>query len=487
MIQEIPTTLQNIASNSVESGDVRASVLVVDDEIEVANVLARGLAHAGYKVKVAHGGREALALLESQHFDLLLTDIHMPELPGNELQRIARRQDPDLAVILITAAQDAKDAVECMREGVFDYIVKPSPLGDVTARVEKALERRRLVLENRDYKLNLEQRVAEQGERLRHHLFKSLEALSHALEAKDENTRNHSVRVVNLVTALAERLCPQDTEFCSNLRLAALFHDIGKIGVPEMILNKPDKLTPEEFARVQKHPTTGEAILRPLLEGEEILSVVRHHHERWDGQGYPDGLPGKQIPLGARIVGVADSYDAMISSRPYRQGMSPAQALQILKAGAGNQWDPEIVAVMMNLAEEGHLQELTPFVPAALKPPERQEEDAPSLKITVRSQWPVIFIRDHLDAIAAARLQFKVEALLKKGRNDIVLDMEQVRSLDTAAVQVLYRMHLQVQEQEGKLVMRDVTPPALALLREAKVAEVMSFAHSSSRRSGASE
>ncbi len=155
------------------------------------------------------------------------------------------------------------------------------------------------------------------------------------------------------------------------LRVAALFHDIGKIGVPEVVLNKPGKLTEEEFAHIQKHPEIGETILRPLFADPDVLSIIRNHHERWDGGGYPDGLKGEAIPFGARIVAVADSYDAMTSARSYRAGMDPERALDILAKGAGTQWDPEIVGALLGLADADELTEL-----ANRPSPSLKDEDA---------------------------------------------------------------------------------------------------------------
>lgn len=330
------------------------TLLVVDDEQAVASVLCRGLSRAGYDVSVACNGEEALARLETEPFDVLLSDIHMPKMRGDELQRRARERAPDLAVVLITAAYDVSVAVECLREGVFDYVTKPFDLSDVIARVNKALERRDLLRAKRGYQADLEKRVAEQAERLHQTMRGSLEALIHALEAKDPNTRDHSARVSHLAVRLVRHLCSGEAALAERVRVAALFHDVGKIGVPEAILNKPGRLTEGEMAFVRRHPEIGETILAPLLE-PEMLAIVRHHHERWDGNGYLDGLSGAFIPLGARIVAVADSFDAMTSSRPYRDRLSPADAGAVFQENAGRQWDPRIVAAILPLIESGEI------------------------------------------------------------------------------------------------------------------------------------
>jgi putative two-component system response regulator len=329
------------------NGREKPAVLVVDDEEEVLRVLVRGLGYAGYQTQGVQSGAEALEHIQTGNYQAMLTDIHMPRMRGDELQRRARELEPDLAVLMITAAGDVSCAVECLKEGVFDYMLKPFDLEDVALRIEKALERRQLVLQNRDYQLNLEKRVAEQTERIRQMMQHSLQALNTALEVKDEFNRDHAQQVADMAVAMAACLRPTDTAFQSKIRLAALFHDIGNIGVPEALLHKTEKLTLSEFATIQKHVEIGEEILRPFFPDPEVLSVIRSHHEHWDGSGYPDKLAGEAIPLGARIVAVATAYDAMTRSRPYRPGMAQERAFRILREGAGRQWDPEIIVLFL--------------------------------------------------------------------------------------------------------------------------------------------
>ncbi len=337
-----------------EKAEARPSVLVVDDEAAVAMVLSRGLTYAGYDSVVAGSGQEALDRLAEKSFDVLLTDIHMPRLRGDELQRIARERDPDLTVLLITAANETASAIECLKDGVYDYLLKPFDLADVVVRVGNALERRRLVRENRDYRLTLERRVQEQSEQLKRTMQGSLETLIVALEAKDPNTRNHSIRVSRLATKIAEELQPDNANFSARVRVAALFHDIGKIGIPESLIRKAAALTDEERETFRQHTAIGETILSPLLE-KETIAMVRSHHEQIDGKGYPDGLRGGEIPLGGRIIAVADSYDAMTSPRPYRNEIATKDVLETIRQGAGKQWDEDAAAVLISLAEEGLL------------------------------------------------------------------------------------------------------------------------------------
>jgi putative nucleotidyltransferase with HDIG domain len=289
--------------------------------------------------------------LEERSFDVLLTGVNTARLRGDELQRIARQRDPDLMVLLITGADERATAIACLKDGVCDYLLKPFDLADVVVRVGHALERRQLLRENRDYQINLERRIAEQTEQLKRTVQGSLKTLIVALEAKDPNTRNHSVRVSALATQIAQRLQPENTDFVARVRIAALFHDIGKIGIPESIIRKATGLTAEERETVRQHTIIGETILSPLLEQETVV-MVRSHHEQIDGKGYPDGLFGDDIPLGGRIIAVADAYDAMTSPRPYRAQIALKSVLEVFRQGAGTQWDSDVTAVLLRLAGE---------------------------------------------------------------------------------------------------------------------------------------
>jgi putative nucleotidyltransferase with HDIG domain len=330
------------------------SVLVVDDEEAITALLARALTYAGFDVSTAATGPIALQLLGNKHFDVMLTDLNMPRMNGLELQRSALEMDSQLVVFIITAAQDVRLAVECLQDGAYDYVTKPFDMGDIASRIEAAIQKRVRKQEKDLYDQDLQRRVDEHARNMRHVFLSSFKALAIALDAKSSHTQDHSARVASIATNLAIRIKPLDTDFRDIVLLAAQFHDIGKIAVPESILNKPGPLTAEEFDIVKQHSVIGENILRPIAEeNEEILAVVRHHHERWDGTGYPDGLRGEDIPLGARILGVVDAYDAMTSNRPYRPSLSRERSLQLLLDGAGSQWDPNVVAGFVSLLDEG--------------------------------------------------------------------------------------------------------------------------------------
>jgi putative nucleotidyltransferase with HDIG domain len=293
----------------------------------------------------------------------------MPGKSGSEVLHEIKLTYPDTAVIMITAVADVQTAISLMRMGAHDYIIKPIELNVLSLSLDRALEKRELIIENRDYQLHLEQRVEDQTTKIRQSFLNSTTSLAYALEAKDKYTHGHSERVTDIAVAVARELdIPK--AMLEKIMMAGLLHDVGKIGVSELILNKPGKLTSEEFEVVKSHCEVGERILSPIVEDKEILEMVRHHHERYDGTGYPDGLSGNQITRGASIVAVAeaynnilsqgamalavaDAYDAMTSDRPYRPAMPNDAACSELENGKGKQFDPVIVDAFLSLLGKG--------------------------------------------------------------------------------------------------------------------------------------
>jgi response regulator RpfG family c-di-GMP phosphodiesterase len=323
----------------------RPRVLVVDDEPRLRQVLVRLMTRDGFACTEADNGVQALALLEADGPPpLVLSDLRMPDMDGAELLRRVRARWPDTAVVMITAVADVEVAVSCLAHGAMDYLTKPFHLEEVRARVRQALEKRRLLLENAAYQRQLEARVAEQARRLEALFLASMQSLADALEVKDRYTRGHSERVSRYAVAIGREL-GADADALAQLELGGRLHDIGKIGVREQVLNKPDPLTDEEYAHIMTHPEIGWRLLGPLLVDAPIaLSVVRSHHERFDGTGIPDALAGEAIPFAARVAAVADSFDAMTSQRPYRSGMTLEEARAELLRCAGTQYDPAVVA-----------------------------------------------------------------------------------------------------------------------------------------------
>jgi response regulator RpfG family c-di-GMP phosphodiesterase len=293
-----------------------------------------------------------------------MSDLRMPRLDGIGLLRRIRERWPDIAVVMITAVADVEVAVSCLAIGAMDYLTKPFHLEEVRARVAQALEKRRLVVENRGYQESLQEKVAVQARRLEELFLASVQSLAEALEVKDPYTRGHSIRVSHYSVMIASEL-GLDGELLRRIELGGHVHDIGKIGVREDVLNKPGKLTDAEYEHIMTHPVVGWRILAPLLGDTPLaLNIVRSHHERYDGRGIPDRLAGDAIPFEARIAAVADSFDAMTSDRPYRpDGMSIEAAIAELVRCSGSQFDPTIVTAMVNAVDSGRIT-LVPRVPS---------------------------------------------------------------------------------------------------------------------------
>jgi putative two-component system response regulator len=289
----------------------------------------------------ASSGAEALALLQRDgEVPICISDIYMPEMDGVTFLREALRLYPDMAIIMLTGVAEVTTAVECLQLGALDYISKPVLIEEVRARVDKALEKRNLVLQNRFYQQNLEGRVRELDRRNKQSLINGVQMLVHALEAKDAYTSGHSTRVSRYAVKTAVQL-GYTGDRLEQIRLGGELHDIGKIGTREDILNKPAPLSPEEFEHIKGHVTLGEKILAPsLAESPIVLQIVRSHHERLDGGGFPDGLEAEDIPLEARIVAVVDAFDAMTTNRAYRPSRTPADAVKELKLCAGTHFHP---------------------------------------------------------------------------------------------------------------------------------------------------
>ncbi len=321
-----------------------ANCLVVDDEPGVRRSLARMLQAQGFQCFEASTGLEALELLERiGETPLIVSDMRMPELDGIGFLEAVRRRYPDTSVIMLTGLTDTTTAVDCLHLGAADFLLKPISMNELQARVTRALEKRALVLQNRYYQENLERRVHEQSQRIQELFLQGVQMLARALEAKDAYTRGHSIRVSRYAVATARRMGFQGA-LLDGIRLGGELHDIGKIGTRESVLHKPGSLTAEEFRQISEHPLLGERMLSPLArESPDVLRIVRSHHERLDGRGFPDGLRGERIPVEARIVAVADAFDAMTTRRPYRESRPPEEAMAELRRVAGTQLDPEAV------------------------------------------------------------------------------------------------------------------------------------------------
>ena len=318
--------------------------LIVDDDAQVRHVLARVISTHGLATIEASSGTDALSVLEREgEVPVCISDIYMPEMDGVTFLREVVKRYPDMAMIMLTGVAEVTTAVECLKLGALDYISKPVMVEEVRARLDKALEKRQLILQNRFYQQTLEGKVRDLDQRNRTSLINGVQMLVHALEAKDAYTSGHSSRVSRYATRCAVLLGFTD-DALEHIRLGGELHDIGKIGTREDVLNKPGPLNATEFEHVKTHTTLGEKILAPFLtESPIVLRIARSHHERLDGSGFPDSLTGDQIPLEARIISVVDAFDAMTTNRAYRPPRPASEAVQELRRCAGVHFDPQVV------------------------------------------------------------------------------------------------------------------------------------------------
>ena len=325
-----------------------ARALVVDDDAQVRRTLVRILQSQGMTTIEAANGREAIRLLgEESGIPLVVCDIYMPEMDGIALLREVHRRWPDIAVIMLTGVAEVTTAVECLQLGAFDYLSKPVLVDEVRARVDNALEKRRLVLQNRllqqSYEERLQASIRELDQRNKEMFVGQIQMAVRMLEKRDIYTRGHSQRVSRYAVKTGVVLGHTGGAL-DQIRLGGELHDIGKIGTRDTILQKAGPLTDVEFEEIKKHVIEGEEILEPLrAQHPLVLQIVRHHHERMDGSGFPDGLAGDAIPPVARLMAVVDSFDAMTTNRAYRPSRSAADAIEELVRFAGRQFDPEVV------------------------------------------------------------------------------------------------------------------------------------------------
>lgn len=315
-------------------------ILIVDDEPNICRLLARYFSRLGYEVEVAERVEAALDLLHAGHFDLVLTDLRLPGASGLELLYAVRRHSPGTRTMLMSAHADVYAASAAIEHGIDHFIVKPFELDDVRVRVADSIARRRTEVDAEKERERLETRLRQRDTESTVWVLRAARALAAAVEAKDEYTAGHATRVTEYALTIAEVTGEIDPV---RFRLAGDLHDVGKIGIPDLVLNKPGRLSAAEIRQVEKHPVTGAHILKPLIDDPLVLGVVRWHHERWDGLGYPDGLRGTQIPLPARVLAVADTLDAMTSHRAYRHGLPWDAVVEEIRRCTGAQFDPAVI------------------------------------------------------------------------------------------------------------------------------------------------
>jgi len=333
--------------------DVRERILVIDDELAPRESI-RMVLKDHYNVMTAEGAHEGLELMGENPFDLVVMDIRMPRMDGiTALQEIKKRYS-DTEVILLTAYASLDTARDAIRCGAFDYLIKPFDKDDILLVIKKGLEKRRA---NKDLKMEreilldrasyLENQVSEARNNLLTYYESTVQALILTIDAKDHYTYRHSGRVAKLSSTLAEAMGVAP-ETVREIQHAASIHDIGKVGIVESILNKKGHLTGDEYEEIKKHPSIGVRIVQSIPFLEEAIPVIQYHHERYDGNGYPHGVKGEDIPTSARIVAVADAIDAMMRDRPYRSALSTDRVIQELRDNSGTQFDSSIIDVILN-------------------------------------------------------------------------------------------------------------------------------------------
>jgi putative nucleotidyltransferase with HDIG domain len=322
-------------------GSEAISVLVIDDDDAVRGLVAKFLGKRGYRVEAAPSGQAALEMLAPSRFVLAVCDVHMPGMSGVELVRHALKADPDLAIIMLTGANDATTATEALSSGAFDYQMKPIDWPNLEQAIGKAIHKRRLLIEQRRIERLIREEVDLQTGQLHALSIGVAETLIKAMEAKSPYLRGHAQRTSELAASIAEAL-GLDATTVEQVRLAGRLHDVGKIGVREAVLEKPGKLTPEELEHVRDHVRIGMEILSPLAHLGPVMRFVADHHERWDGSGYLQAFRGEEISIGGRILAAVDAFDAITTRRSYQQPMSSEEAIAYLAGHVGTLLDPQV-------------------------------------------------------------------------------------------------------------------------------------------------
>src|SRR5438477_7879940 len=337
---------------------VGEQILVVDDEDSIREIVCSMLNAAGYQCKQPSSGVDALGVLATgEEFALMLSDLMMRDLDGIGLLEQTKIKFPEMPVIMVTAVHDISVALAAIRNGAYDYLLKPFEREQLLAMVRRALEHRKLRLENRSYQSNLESLVAARTEQLRQTMADlersydiTLEALGDALDLKDAETEGHSKRVTAFTIAMA-RAMGMSGDKIRVIARGAFLHDIGKMAIPDAILRKPGALTEQEVMIMREHCARGYHMLKKIPFLTEAAEIVYAHQERYEGSGYPRGLVGDEIPIGARLFAVADTLDAITSDRPYRAAQPIQAAREEIKRFSGSQFDPKVVEIFLGMPD----------------------------------------------------------------------------------------------------------------------------------------
>jgi putative nucleotidyltransferase with HDIG domain len=325
----------------------RERILLVDDEEAIRFVLNKGLSMRGYICEEAGDSEEALTRLATKPPELVMLDINMPGRQGNEILPDIRERFPNTAVIMASGINDDYVIAKCIKDGAQDYIIKPFRFEQVLQSVSRALDKRKLELQIRYQLQKADKKANGQPAEIRKTFLDAIEVLVRTLEENDKYTAGHSRGVTEIALAIGQQigLSPKDMD---DLRWAALLHDVGKIAVDPDILNKPGELTPSEYRHIMTHAVAGPSLVKPFVN-DRVIEIISHHHDHYDGGGLDQLLVGEDIPLGARIVAVADAFQAMTSDRPYRRALPRLDALEEIASNSGSQFDPVIAATLIKI------------------------------------------------------------------------------------------------------------------------------------------
>ncbi len=318
--------------------------LVADDEPNILKIISDILTlHPNtLSVFTAKDGEKALQIYMNNNIDIVITDVLMPRISGLDLIKKIRELNHDANIIIVSASSNLNVVREALRNGAYDYILKPFSLDDIMFSVNRIIERLRLLEEKKSYLDSLELEIGEVSKKLKSSFLDALRVIINALEVKDKTIKIHSLNVAKYSIKLASAI-GLSGDVMDNIETGSFLHDIGKIGIPDNILMKPTALTKEEFEIIKKHPVLGRQIIEPMFgKNEDIINIIYYHHERYDGGGYPEGLQGDKIPLVGRISALVNSYDAMISEKPYRKPKIREEAVIEITKNMGTQFDPDL-------------------------------------------------------------------------------------------------------------------------------------------------
>ena len=329
----------------------KEKILIADDDTQIIAILTDYLTSQNYEVKSTPQGSVALIELQQNYYDLCLLDIKMPDLSGLDILSKIRQDDKKYtSIIMLTGIKDIDAVLTAMRNGADDYIQKPFHLEELGISIRKTLENRRIKLENIRYKTELEKEVEEKTKEIKEAYFGMIHAFANAIEMRDSYTGNHIKKVSRIAVLLGKGMGFSKKKL-EELNIAAILHDIGKIGIPDDILTKPSALTKIEYDKIKKHPEIGYDIIKNIESMRPIMPYILYHQERFNGTGYPKGLKGEKIPVEVRILSLADALEAMTSDRPYRKKMTLEEAYEEIISNAGKQFDPNIVDIFVKLWE----------------------------------------------------------------------------------------------------------------------------------------